>query len=50
VLRAIEPCRTAAPQDVRVQSAKPENAGIYAASLAKPGERVRLLLTETDAV
>jgi Tol biopolymer transport system component len=33
-----------------VQSAKPENTGIYAASLAKPGERVRLLPTETNAV
>ncbi len=33
-----------------VQSEKPENAGVYAASLAKPGERVRLLQTATDVV
>jgi serine/threonine protein kinase len=33
-----------------VQSEKAENSGIYAASLAKPGERVRLLATETNAL
>jgi Tol biopolymer transport system component len=33
-----------------VQSEKPENTGIYAASFAKPRERVRLLATETNAL
>src|SRR5439155_14792169 len=33
-----------------VRSGKAENAGVYVASLAKPGERVRLLPTETNAV
>ncbi len=33
-----------------VQSEKSANTGIYAASLAKPGERVRLLTTDTNAV
>jgi len=33
-----------------VQSGRAENAGIYVASLAKPGERVRLLNTDTSAV
>ena len=33
-----------------VQSVKPENYGIYAASLAKPGERMRLLTTDTNAL
>jgi hypothetical protein len=33
-----------------IQSEKPENTGIYAASLAKPGERVRLLATDTNAL
>jgi Tol biopolymer transport system component/predicted Ser/Thr protein kinase len=33
-----------------VQSEKPENTGIYTASFAKPGERVRVLTTETNAV
>ena len=33
-----------------VQSDKPEYKGVYAASLAKPGERVWLLATDTSAV
>ena len=33
-----------------VQSAKPENAGIYVASFANPGERIRLLATDTNAL
>lgn len=33
-----------------VQSEKPENTGIYAASFAKPGERIRLLTTDTNAL
>jgi eukaryotic-like serine/threonine-protein kinase len=33
-----------------VQSGKPENTGIYAASFAKPGERMRLLTTDTNAL
>ncbi len=33
-----------------IQSAKPENTGVYAASFAKPGERMRLLTTETNAL
>jgi Tol biopolymer transport system component len=33
-----------------VQSDKPENTGIYAASFAKPGERTRLLSTDTNAL
>ena len=33
-----------------VQSEKPEYTGVYAASFAKPGERVRLLATDTNAV
>ncbi len=33
-----------------IQSAKPENTGVYAASFAKPGERMRLLATETNAL
>jgi len=33
-----------------VQSQKPENTGVYAASFAKPGERVRLLTTDTNAL
>ena len=33
-----------------VQGEKPENTGIYAASLAKPGERMRLLTTDTNAL
>jgi len=33
-----------------VQSGKSENNGVYAASLAKPAERVRLLTTDTNAV
>src|SRR5260221_4001625 len=33
-----------------VQSGKAENTGIYVASLAKPGESVRLLPSETNAV
>ena len=33
-----------------VQSDKPENTGIYAASFAKPGEPVRLLPTDTNAL
>jgi Tol biopolymer transport system component/predicted Ser/Thr protein kinase len=31
-------------------SEKPENTGVYAASLSKPGERVKLLATGTNAV
>ena len=33
-----------------VQSEKPENTGIYAASFAKPAARVRLLTTDTNAL
>jgi Tol biopolymer transport system component len=33
-----------------VRSEKPENSGTYAASLAKPGERMRLLTTDTNAL
>jgi len=33
-----------------VQSEKPENSGIYAASFAKPGERMRLLTADTNAL
>ncbi|HMD71982.1 MAG TPA: protein kinase, partial [Bryobacteraceae bacterium] len=33
-----------------VQSGKPEHTGIYAASFAKPGERVQLLTTDANAV
>jgi Tol biopolymer transport system component/predicted Ser/Thr protein kinase len=33
-----------------LQSEKPENTGVYAASLSKPGERVKLLATDTNAV
>ncbi|SPE34199.1 Serine/threonine protein kinase [Candidatus Sulfopaludibacter sp. SbA6] len=33
-----------------VQSEKPENDGVYVASLARPGERVRLLTTDTNVV
>ncbi|MGB7721269.1 MAG: protein kinase [Bryobacteraceae bacterium] len=33
-----------------VQSGKPENTGIYAASFAKPRERVRLLATDTNVL
>jgi eukaryotic-like serine/threonine-protein kinase len=33
-----------------VRSDKPENTGIYAASFAKPGERKRLLTTDTNAL
>jgi Tol biopolymer transport system component len=33
-----------------IQSEKPENSGIYAASFAKPGERVRLLAADTNAL
>jgi len=33
-----------------IQSERPENTGIYAASFAKPGERVRLLTTDTNAL
>ncbi len=33
-----------------VRSEKPENTGIYAASLARPGERVQLLATDTNAL
>jgi len=34
----------------RVQSEKPENNGIFAASFDKPGERTRLLTTDTNAL
>ncbi len=33
-----------------IQSGKPENTGIYAASLAKPAARTRLLATDTNAL
>jgi predicted Ser/Thr protein kinase len=33
-----------------VQGEKPENTGIYAASFARPGERMRLLTTDTNAL
>jgi eukaryotic-like serine/threonine-protein kinase len=33
-----------------VQSAKPENTGVYAASLAKPGDRILVVRTDTNAV
>ena len=33
-----------------IQSEKPENTGIYATSFAKPGERVQLLTTDTNAL
>ncbi len=33
-----------------IQSEKPENTGIYAASFAKPGERLQLLTTDTNAL
>jgi Tol biopolymer transport system component len=33
-----------------VRSDKPENSGIYAGSLAKPGERVKLLTTDINAM
>jgi hypothetical protein len=33
-----------------VQSNKPENTGVYAASLAKPREPVQILTTDTNAV
>jgi len=33
-----------------VRSDKPENTGVYAASFAKPSERVRLLASETNAL
>jgi serine/threonine protein kinase len=34
----------------RIQSDKPENTGTYAASLANPAERTRLLATDTNAL
>jgi len=33
-----------------VSSGKPESSGIFAASFAKPGERMRILTTETNAL
>lgn len=34
----------------RVQGDKPENTGIYAASLSKPAERIRMLTADTNAL